>query len=39
MFAAAFNPDPAVISALVKAGAKVNARGLDGWPPHRGRVQ
>jgi ankyrin repeat protein len=32
MLAAASNPDPAVISALVKAGAKVNFRG-----PARGR--
>ncbi|HVP19409.1 MAG TPA: ankyrin repeat domain-containing protein [Spirochaetia bacterium] len=33
MIAAAYNPDPAVITALVKAGAKVNTRGPQGWTP------
>jgi len=31
MLAAAYNPDPAVITALVKSGAKVNFRGSGGW--------
>jgi ankyrin repeat protein len=31
MHAAAYNPDPAVITVLVKAGAKVNSRGPAGW--------
>jgi ankyrin repeat protein len=31
MLAAAYNPDPAVITALVKAGAKVNFRGPRAW--------
>ncbi len=31
MLAAASNPETAVISTLLKAGAKVNARGPNGW--------
>ncbi len=31
MLAAASNPDPVVISILLKAGAKINARGPNGW--------